>query len=159
MTAFTDSTGGTMGTTGPRMAFAALSALAATTVFTAPADATVFENRISVRQDAHIGDDGTVTLSGTYVCEDPSPVGVQIATALAQDGTRLGTTAKGRVICDGRKHAWRSTASLRFTKGIHAGKAWAEARLEVVRMGSGLMPRAIDTLAQDDRTVVLFDHR
>ncbi|MFE2928363.1 DUF6299 family protein [Streptomyces goshikiensis] len=141
------------------MAFAALSALAATTVFTAPADATVFENRISVRQDAHIGDDGTVTLSGTYVCEDPSPVGVQIATALAQDGTRLGTTAKGRVICDGRKHAWRSTASLRFTKGIHAGKARAEARLEVVRMGSGLMPRAIDTLAQDDRTVVLFDHR
>ncbi|MFE3630298.1 DUF6299 family protein [Streptomyces goshikiensis] len=141
------------------MAFAALSALAATTVFTAPADATVFENRISVRQDAHIGDDGTVTLSGTYVCEDPSPVGVQIATALAQDGTRLGTTAKGRVICDGRKHAWRSTASLRFTKGIHAGKARAEARLEVVRMGSGLMPRAIDTLSQDDRTVVLFDHR
>ncbi|MFE3993632.1 DUF6299 family protein [Streptomyces goshikiensis] len=141
------------------MAFAALSALAATTAFTAPADATVFENRISVRQDAHIGHDGTVTLSGTYVCEDPSPVGVQIATALAQDGTRLGTTAKGRVICDGRKHAWRSTASLRFTKGIHAGEARAEARLEVVRMGSGLMPRAIDTLAQDKRTVVLFDHR
>ncbi|MFD6187314.1 DUF6299 family protein [Streptomyces goshikiensis] len=148
-----------MGTTGPRMALAALSALAATTVFTAPADATVFENHISVRQDAHIGDDDTVTLSGAYVCSDPSPVGVQIATFLAQDGTRLGTTAKGEVICDGHEHEWQSTASMRYTKGLHAGEARAEARLEVVRTGGGLMPKAIDTVAQDEQEVELFDHR
>ncbi|MFD3551336.1 DUF6299 family protein [Streptomyces goshikiensis] len=141
------------------MALAALSALAATTAFTAPADATVFENHISVRQDAHIGDDDTVTLSGAYVCNDPSPVGVQIATFLAQDGTRLGTTAKGEVICDGHEHEWQSTASMRYTKGLHAGEARAEARLEVVRTGGGLMPKAIDTVAQDEQEVELFDHR
>ncbi|MCJ1679055.1 DUF6299 family protein [Streptomyces sp. APSN-46.1] len=144
--------------TGPRMALAALSALAAAAVFTAPATATAFENGISVQPYAHIGDDGTVTLSGTYVCNDPSPVGaVQLSTAVTQDGTRLGT-GNGDVKCDGEEHAWETTASLRFTKGIHAGQALGEARLQVVHL-QGLMPKSVDTVAEDRHEIELIDHR
>ncbi|MCX4526306.1 MULTISPECIES: DUF6299 family protein [unclassified Streptomyces] len=139
------------------MALAALSALAAAAVFTVPANATVFENHISVWQDAHIGDDHTVTLSGTYVCNDPSPARVQLSTAVVQNGIRLGKSA-GNVVCDGEEHEWQTTASMRFTKGLSAGEALGEARLEVIHMG-GLLPKAIDTLAEDSHEIRLIDHR
>lgn len=60
---------------GRRMALATFSALAAVSVFTAPANATVFNQEISVQPYAHITEDGSVTLSGTYLCEGSSPRG------------------------------------------------------------------------------------
>lgn len=141
-----------MGMPGRRMALAALPALAATAVFTAPATATPFDSAISVQPYAHIGDDGTITLSGTYRCNDPSPVGaIQITASVIQDGVHL-TTGAGDAVCDGAEHEWESRAKLRHTPGIHPGRARAEARLQEIRL-SGLMPQSLHTLAEDHRDV------
>ncbi|MGW0391167.1 DUF6299 family protein [Streptomyces sp. NPDC003042] len=136
------------------MALAALSALAATAAFTAPATATVFEQGISVQPYGHISDDGTITLSGTYHCTAVSPMGtVQIAASVLQDGTRL-AFGGGEAHCDGGEHAWEATGSLRFTPGVHSGPALAEVRLNEIQR-SGLMPKSIDTVAEDRREIQL----
>ncbi|MGP3686667.1 DUF6299 family protein [Streptomyces sp. IBSNAI002] len=137
------------------MALAALSALAATAVFTAPAEATSFDQGISVQPYGHISEDGTVTLSGTYHCTSPSPVGakLQIAASVIQHGTRL-AFGGGEATCDGQEHAWQATGSLRYTPGIKAGPARAEARLNEIHF-SGLMPRSVDTVAEDGKTIDL----
>ncbi|WP_411106800.1 DUF6299 family protein [Streptomyces sp. cmx-4-9] len=141
---------------GTRMALAALSALAATAAFSAPAQATVYDQGISVLSHGHIHPDGTVTLSGTYHCTNPSPVGakLQISASVRQEGTRL-AFGGGEADCDGREHAWEATGSLRYTPGIHAGAALAEAKLDEVHF-SGLMPRSVDTVAEDRREIRLI---
>ncbi|WP_326589888.1 DUF6299 family protein [Streptomyces sp. NBC_01294] len=140
------------------MALASLSALAATAVFTAPADATVFDQGISVQPYGHISRDGEVTLSGTYHCSNPSPMGakLQIAAAVVQDGTRLGFGG-GEADCDGEEHVWQATGSLKFTPGVHPGAALAEVQLNEIHF-SGLMPRSIDTVAEDRQEIELIDH-
>ncbi|MFD3541759.1 DUF6299 family protein [Streptomyces sp. NPDC058662] len=144
-----------MGIHGSRIAFAALSALAATAVCTPPAQATVFEQGISIRSHGHIGEDGTVTLSGTYHCANPSPVGakLQIAAAVEQGSTRL-AFGGGEAHCDGKVHAWKATGSLRFTPDIRPGEALAEAQLNEIHF-SGLMPRSVDTVAEDRKVIRL----
>ncbi len=92
-----------MGTIGRRMALAALSALAATAVFTAPATAAPYDSAISVQPYAHIGGSGTVT--------------------------RL-TTGAGAPVCDG---AARVAEHHRPPGAVHAGEARFEARLQEVR--------------------------
>ncbi|MFD3695680.1 DUF6299 family protein [Streptomyces sp. NPDC058646] len=138
------------------MALAALSALAATAVFTVPAEATVYNQGISVQPYGHISEDGTVTLSGTYHCTAPSPMGakLQIAASLTQEHTRLAFSG-GEADCDGEEHAWEATGSLRYTPGIHAGAALAEAQLNEIHF-SGLMPRSVDTVAQDRQQIRLI---
>ncbi|MET9963219.1 DUF6299 family protein [Streptomyces sp. NPDC006326] len=137
---------------GRRMALAALSALAAAAAFTAPATATSFDSAISVQPYAQIGEDGTITLSGTYRCTDASPVGgIQIAASVIQDHTRL-TTGAGGAVCDGAEHEWESRASLRYTPDIHPGPARAEVRLQEVKL-SGLMPKSLHTLAEDQQDI------
>ncbi|MEU9232103.1 DUF6299 family protein [Streptomyces subrutilus] len=141
------------------MALAALSALAATAVFTAAAEATSFDQGISVQPYGHVSEDGTVTLSGTYHCESPSPerAKLQIAAAVVQDGTRL-AFGGGEAKCDGQEHAWQATGSLRFTPAVHPGPARAEAQLNEIHF-SGLMPRSIDTVAEDRQEITLVAHR
>ncbi|MEU9107912.1 DUF6299 family protein [Streptomyces xanthophaeus] len=141
---------------GTRTALAALSALAATAAFTAPAEATVYNQGISVQSHGHIHQDGTVTLSGTYHCSNPSPVGakLQISAALVQGGTRL-AFGGGEADCDGQEHAWEATGSLRYTPGIRPGAALAEAQLKEIHF-SGLMPRSIDVVAEERREIRLI---
>ncbi|MGW7451561.1 DUF6299 family protein [Streptomyces sp. NPDC054787] len=148
-----------MGIHGSRMALAALSALAATAVFTAPADATVFDQGISVQPYGHITEDGKVTLFGTYHCTSPSPMRatLQIAAAVVQDGTRIGFGG-GEADCDGEEHAWEATGSLHFTPRVHAGPARAEVQLNEVHF-SGLLPRSVDTVAQDTQEIELIESR
>ncbi|MBT2406391.1 MULTISPECIES: DUF6299 family protein [unclassified Streptomyces] len=148
---------------GPRMALAALAALSALTVaavFTTPATAASMDNGISVQPYAHIGEDGKVTLSGTYHCDDSSPVGaVQIATSVSQGDTRLGAS-NGEVVCDGAEHEWRTTASLALAPEIHPGRALAEVRLqEIRRTGGGLLSLPVKTVAEDVQEIELIDHR
>ncbi len=146
-----------MGIHGSRMALAALSALAATAVFTAPAEATVYDQGISVQPYGHISEEGRITLSGTYHCEQASPNGakLQISAAVLQDGTRL-AFGGGEADCDGKEHAWQATGSLKFTPGIRPGTALAEVRLNEVHF-SGLMPRSVDTVAEDRQEIELID--
>ncbi|MGW7437912.1 DUF6299 family protein [Streptomyces sp. NPDC054849] len=148
-----------MGIHGPRMALAALSALAATAVCTAPAEATVYEQGISVQPYGHISEDGRITLSGSYHCEQASSHGakLQIAAAVLQDGTRLGFGG-GEADCDGEEHAWQATGTLKFTPGVHPGPALAEVQLNEIHF-SGLMPRSVDTVAEDRQEIELIDHR
>lgn len=144
---------------GSHLALTALSALAATAVFTTQASATVFDQGISVQPYGHISEDARITLSGTYHCETASPVGTspQIAVTVVQGGTRL-TFGGGEARCDGAEHAWTASGSLRFTPDIHPGTAQADARLNEVTF-SGLMPRSVDTVAQDVRDIRLISRR
>ncbi|MEU2394839.1 DUF6299 family protein [Streptomyces sp. NPDC007369] len=147
-----------MRTSGSRIALAAFSALAAATAFTAPAEATVFNQAISVQSEAYIGKDGTLTLSGSYRCEQPSPKGTtQIKATLVQDGVHLGIGA-GEAVCDGRDHDWHAHASLSWTPQVHAGPAKATAELQEIHF-SGLMPSSLDTVAADEKVVEVVDHR
>ncbi|MFI5620790.1 DUF6299 family protein [Streptomyces sp. NPDC051567] len=140
---------------GARTALAALSALAAVTLSTAPAGATVFEQGISVHPYAHISADGKVTLSGTYHCTLPSPAGttMQISAAVVQGRTRVAFSG-GSAVCDGAEHTWRAGGSLRYAPDVRQGRARAEARLQEIRF-SGLLPSSVDTVAQDGREIVL----
>ncbi|MFD8983218.1 DUF6299 family protein [Streptomyces sp. NPDC059564] len=148
-----------MRTPARRIALAAFSALAATALFTAPAAATVYHQGISVRPHAHIAQDGTITLSGTYSCEAASPGGaVQVKVTVVQDRFRLGLGA-GDARCDGEAHSWEAHGTLRLTPGIHEGAALAQAELQEIHFGGGLMPRAIDQIAVDEREIRVIDHR
>ncbi|MET9321689.1 DUF6299 family protein [Streptomyces sp. NPDC003038] len=151
-----------MRTSGRALTAAALSALALTAVFNAPASAGAFGNEISVQKEAHISEDGTVTLSGTYRCHSTSPVGaVQVAAGLRQGGIRLGISGENAV-CDGAYHEWSSTGSLRYTPGITAGPATAEVQLtETRRNGPGIVPVSVSVvqLAEHSEEIELIDHR
>ncbi|MFJ3878423.1 DUF6299 family protein [Streptomyces sp. NPDC090077] len=146
-----------MRTPARRMALGAFSALAATALFTATAHATVFHQGISVRSEAHINEKGEITLSGTYHCEAASPSGaVQIKATVVQDGTRLSIGA-GEVVCDGAEHEWVAGSPL--NGGIHEGDARAVAELQEIHFSGGLMPRGIDTVAQDSRAIKVVGRR
>lgn len=148
-----------MAATGPRMALAALAALGATAVFTAPANAAHYENDIFVSSEAHIAPDGTIHLSGEYRCTAPSPSGaVQIKATIEQEDVRLGIGG-GDAQCDGAVHDWSAHGTLRLTPTVHAGEALAKAELQEIRFGDGLLPRSVDTVAQDARQVEVIDHR
>ncbi|MEU8774709.1 DUF6299 family protein [Streptomyces sp. NPDC048606] len=142
-----------------RLTLAALSAVVAATAFTTPAGAAAYGNGISVREEAHLNPDNTVTLSGTYRCAPASPVGtVQISATLIQEGTRLTFGGDQAPNCDGEEHEWTASGTLRMTPGVHPGAARAETRLQRVgTSGTGLIPRAVhaSNLAEDGREVTL----
>ncbi|MEV6577312.1 DUF6299 family protein [Streptomyces sp. NPDC051582] len=139
------------------MALTAFSALAAGTLFTAPAGATAFHQSISVHHDAYVAQDGSVTLSGPYHCEQASPTGVmQIkATVVQEDGSRLSIGAE-QPVCDGREHRWVAVAPGRFAN-VHPGRAEVTAELQEIHL-SGLMPRSVTTVARDTRDVEVHGH-
>lgn len=144
---------------GPRLALAALSALTAATALTASASAAHNGNEISVQRDAQIGEHGTVTLSGTYRCTPPSPMGtVQIAATLVQEGTRLGFGG-GEADCDGAVHRWEATGTLRMTPDVHPGAAGAEVRLQEIARSGGLLPTRLSNVAEDRRDIELHPYR
>ncbi|MFI6148949.1 DUF6299 family protein [Streptomyces sp. NPDC051109] len=135
-----------------RVAVTALSALAAATALTAPADARSHGNEISVQEVGHISEDGRVTLFGTYRCEPSSPRGVQIQVTLAQDSTRLGFGGE-EAACDGQQHDWSASTSLKLVT-VHPGAAAAEAKLQSASLHSGFSVR-VSYLAQAERDVWL----
>ncbi|MFD9409087.1 DUF6299 family protein [Streptomyces sp. NPDC059989] len=141
---------------GHRMALAALSALAATTVFTGPAAATVFNQGISVHPDAHIAEDGTVTLSGTYHCEQASPMGaMQIKAVVEQDGSKLSIGAE-EVVCDGTERKWVARTPGFLAGSVHPGHATVTGEIQEIHL-SGLMPRSVATVAQDTQDVEVHE--
>ncbi|MFD7030590.1 DUF6299 family protein [Streptomyces sp. NPDC059917] len=146
-----------MGLPVSRIAVAALSALAATAACAVPANADSRANAIFVKDHARVSHDGRVTLSGAYRCEPGSPEGVQIQTAVRQDGNRLGMNA-GDAVCDGAVHEWAVSGAIGVDPGFHTGDAEAEATLTVARLhGAYLVPRAIsqNTLAEHRGHVTL----
>ncbi|MFJ8017634.1 DUF6299 family protein [Streptomyces sp. NPDC096339] len=140
------------------MALAALSALAAGTVFAAPAEATVFGQGISVHHDAHIAGDGAITLSGTYRCEQVSPMGaMQINATVVQEQGRQLTIGGEQAVCDGTERRWVAHAPGRFA-GVRPGHATVTATLREVHF-QGLMPRSLITVAQDTQDVEFHEER
>ncbi|MET9637432.1 MULTISPECIES: DUF6299 family protein [Streptomyces] len=139
-----------------RMALAAFSALAATTLFGAPAGATVFNQGISVHHDAYVAADGTVTLSGSYHCEQASPTGaMQIKATVEHEGGRLSVGAE-QPVCDGKERRWVATAPGRWVN-VRPGHAVVTAELQEVRL-SGLMPRSVTTVAEATADVEVRGH-
>ncbi|MBT2479480.1 hypothetical protein J7E94_14825 [Streptomyces sp. ISL-94] len=82
---------------------------------------------------------------------------LQISAGVVQDGTRLGVGG-GEAHCDGAEHEWQASGSLRLTQGIHPGPALAEAQLNEVHF-SGLMPRSIETVAEDRQEIRVIGHQ
>nr|WSX51452.1 DUF6299 family protein [Streptomyces sp. NBC_00974] len=147
-----------MAASGPRMALAALAALGATAVFTAPANAAPYGNDIYVSSEVHIAEDDTIHLSGTYHCTALSPSGsVQIKATVVQEDVRL-SIGGGEARCDGTEHKWEARGTLRLTPSVHAGTAMAEARLQEIHFGR-LLPRSVDTIAEHVHPVTVIDHR
>ncbi|MET3984023.1 DUF6299 family protein [Streptomyces sp. PvR034] len=149
-----------MGLPVSRIAVAALSALAATAACAVPASADSGPDSISLRTEAPVSQDGRVTLSGVYRCAPGSPEGVEIQTAVRQDGNRLGMSA-GTADCDGAEHAWSVTGTIGVMPGFHPGAAQAEARLTANRVhGKSLIPTAISRsdLARDERHIMIEGH-
>ncbi|WP_328790090.1 MULTISPECIES: DUF6299 family protein [unclassified Streptomyces] len=139
-----------------RIALTAFSALAATTLFTAPAGATVFNQGISVQRDAYVAKDGSVTLSGSYHCEQASPTGaMQIKATVEHEGGRLSIGAE-QPVCDGTERRWVATAPGRWVN-VRPGRAVVTAELQEVQL-SGLMPRSVATVAQDRQDVEVRKH-
>ncbi|MFJ6797745.1 DUF6299 family protein [Streptomyces sp. NPDC091268] len=146
-----------MRTPARRMALAALSALAATAAFAPPAGATVFEHGISVHEDAYVQEDGGVILSGTYHCEQASPMGaMQIKATVDQGDGRLSIGAE-EVVCDGTERRWVAHAPGAFSH-VHPGRATVTAELQEIRL-SGLMPTSVATVAQDTEDVTVHEDR
>ncbi|WP_314250620.1 DUF6299 family protein [Streptomyces kutzneri] len=140
-----------------RMALTAFSALAATTLFTAPAGATVFDQGISVHRDAYVAKDGAVTLSGTYHCEQASPMGaMQIKATVEQEGGGRLSVGAEQIVCDGKERRWVANAPGDFVN-VHPGHAVVTAELQEVRL-SGLMPKSVTTVAQDSQDVEVREH-
>ncbi|MFK0045002.1 DUF6299 family protein [Streptomyces sp. NPDC090741] len=139
-----------------RLAVTVLSALAAATAFTAPADAHSHDNQISVQEVGHLSEDGHVTLFGTYRCEPSSPRGVQIQVTLTQDSTRLGFGGE-EAVCDGQEHDWSASASLELVD-LHPGAAGAEARLQAASLHSGFK-LSVAHLAETGRDIWLEEKR
>ncbi|MFJ7592079.1 DUF6299 family protein [Streptomyces sp. NPDC097617] len=139
-----------------RMPLAAFSALAATTLFTAPAGATVFNQGISV-QDAYVAHDGAVTLSGMYHCEKASPMGaMQIKAIVEQEGGGRLSIGAEQIVCDGQERRWVANAPGAFVN-VHPGHAVVTAELQEVQL-SGLMPKSIATVARDSKDVEVREH-
>ncbi len=139
-----------------RMSLAAFSALAATTLFTAPAGATVFNQGISV-QGAHVAHGGAVTLSGSYHCEQASPMGaMQIKATVDQEGGGRLSIGAEQLVCDGQERRWVANAPGAFAN-VRPGHAVVTAELQEVRL-SGLLPRSVTTLAQDSKDVEVREH-
>lgn len=140
-----------------RMALTVFSALAATTLFTAPAGATVFDQGISVHRDAYVAKDGSITLSGTYHCEQASPVGaMQIKATVEQEGGGRLSIGAEQIVCDGQERRWVADAPGAFVN-VHPGRAVVTAELQEVRF-SGLMPRSVTTVARDAQDVEVRKH-
>ncbi|QES55084.1 hypothetical protein DEJ51_13450 [Streptomyces venezuelae] len=139
------------------MALTVFSALAATTLFTAPAGATVFNQGISVHRDAYVAKDGSVTLSGTYHCEQASPSGaMQIKATVEQEGGGRLSIGAEQVVCDGQERRWVADAPGAFVN-VHPGRAVVTAELQEVRF-SGLMPKSVATVARDSQNVEFREH-
>ncbi|MFJ3171577.1 DUF6299 family protein [Streptomyces roseus] len=137
-----------------RLAVTALSALAAGTAFTAPADARSHENSISVQEVGHLSGGGRVTLYGTYVCTPSSPRGVQIQVTLTQDSTRLGFGGQ-EADCDGREHDWSASADVNpALVNLHPGAAGAQAALQSASLHSGFKV-SVSYLARAEQDVRL----
>ncbi|WP_030207096.1 DUF6299 family protein [Streptomyces sp. NRRL S-87] len=146
-----------------KLALLSLAALATLTVpFTSPATAAAFSGEISVRDQVHIAQDGTVTLSGTYRCSGASPLrGVFVSSSLVQDGTQLGFGGTDAV-CDGAEHAWESSGPVNplgdVDLGFHGGPAQVDAHLMTLESSGGWLPLP-HALAGGRESVDLVDHR
>ncbi|MBT2452639.1 hypothetical protein J7F03_37485 [Streptomyces sp. ISL-43] len=111
-----------------------------------------------MNEDAHIAEDGAVTLSGTYHCEQASPMGaMQIKATVVQDGTHLSIGAE-EVVCDGTERRWVAHAP-GFLAGVHPGRATVTGELQEIHLSGNLMPRSVDTVAQDTQDVEVHGER
>ncbi|MER7762451.1 DUF6299 family protein [Streptomyces sp. NPDC097619] len=142
-----------------RIPAVAATALALTALFGTAASAQDFDGDISVRDRATISYDGTLTLSGGYRCDAPSPARrVFVTSSLVQDGKRVGFGGT-EAVCDGQWHEWRGSGQVdRFLRmGFHDGPARVDARLVTLEEEGGLpSPRA---LAGHEQPVHLDDAR
>ncbi|MFJ4203924.1 DUF6299 family protein [Streptomyces sviceus] len=124
----------------PVLAAAAGAALFLLAAPALPASAAPSET-VTVDPVGRIAEDGTVTLSGTYLCTGGSgPVFVSSSVGEGSSSSRYGIGGT-RAVCDGVEHAWENTG--KPTPGaLVPGAAHVEATLMELSLQGGLpLPR------------------
>ncbi|MGW4159261.1 DUF6299 family protein [Streptomyces sp. NPDC004788] len=125
----------------------ALLALTATTAHAGPADG------LAVDPQGTIAADGTVTLSGSYRCDDDGAGPVFVASTLVQ-GDRSTGIGGTQAVCDGQVHTWTNSAVVK-EPGYLPGEARVEASLMQLDPTGPLGLPMPDFRAQQSQDVVL----
>ncbi|MDV9190145.1 DUF6299 family protein [Streptomyces sp. SR27] len=133
-----------------RLALAAGALLAATATAVAPLAHAGGGDGLSVYGYGTIGEDGTVTLSGTYHCLDDSAGPVFVSSALVQ-GNRSAGIGGTQAVCDGHLHEWVNTAVVK-DPAYRPGAATVRAALTQLTTGDSGRPEP-GTLAAEDAAV------
>ncbi|MEV7390992.1 DUF6299 family protein [Streptomyces sp. NPDC091215] len=131
---------------------AALGSVALLCAAVAPATASSSES-VTVDPTGRLSSDGTVTLSGTYICTDAmGPVFISSSVSQESSSYRHGIGGTGAV-CDGSEHHWENTGRVTSEKLRH-GAAHVEATIMELRPEGGLPLPFFHATAQRDITLV-----
>lgn len=146
---------GLLGTALTAVAAAALLLPTAPAASAAPAQRTATNEFLTIDATATVAANGTVTVSGTYLCTDAiGPVFVGASLTQNSGGGTVATGLGGsRGVCDGTVHTWVNTGvSLPGT--FVAGAAHVDAALVELRPINGLPLPRIHAIARQDVTLV-----
>ncbi|MFE9423259.1 DUF6299 family protein [Kitasatospora sp. NPDC006697] len=92
-------------------------------------------DQVTVSPTAALGQDGSVTLSGTYRCTGSGPV---FLAANLRTGDIQQSLGSSRAVCDGAEHAWSSQDTPRYLTLSSGGPAEAEVSLVRLDTSGGL---------------------
>lgn len=110
-------------------------------------------NVVTVDPTGTLAADGTVTLSGTYVCSPSTGYGTVVNTALLTDNESSSIGSSLPATCDGAKHTWTNHG--RPVQSVQAGPARVDASLvHVDWQSASLIPR-VDQMADQPQTITL----
>ncbi|MFD3532541.1 DUF6299 family protein [Streptomyces sp. NPDC058664] len=107
---------------------------------------------LSVHGYGTVGDDSTVTLSGTYRCLDDSAGPVFVSSTLVQ-GDRSAGIGGTRAVCDGHLHEWINTSVVK-DPAYRPGTARVQATLMQLTTGGWGLPTP-EFLAVEEAAVEL----
>ncbi|WP_406286086.1 DUF6299 family protein [Embleya sp. NBC_00896] len=108
-------------------------------------------DRISIDRTVRVGEDGAVTVSGTYRCSGHSGT-VLVGGKVRQQG-RDASIGGSVATCDGNEHRWSNTEQTRVA--IEPGAARGEATLLELEPTGGVIPLLPNVLATHARDVVV----
>ncbi|MGA5197101.1 DUF6299 family protein [Streptomyces exfoliatus] len=107
---------------------------------------------LSVHGYGRVGEDSTVTLTGSYRCLDDSAGPVFVSSTLVQ-GDRSAGIGGTRAVCDGHLHEWVNTSVVK-DPAYQPGEARVQATLMQLTTGEAGLPTP-DFLAVEESTVEL----
>ncbi|ALG12129.1 hypothetical protein AOZ06_39410 [Kibdelosporangium phytohabitans] len=106
-------------------------------------------NEIAINPNGELSGDKTVTLSGTYLCNNNDPArAVFVTVSLMQDGSGRTIGEGERAVCDGQRHSFTASGKVE-NPPFEAGPARASATLLTLRMTPLSLPGVLTSSGQD----------